>query len=91
MADDAHEDRVRQHEHFQEALAALVAAVQWTSVPLADDTGQEPTQPYATHAGVLELPGLGPVPCYLLNTGEPVLDLEVFEQLLGGGATEEQR
>ena len=34
MADDAHEDRVRQHEHFQDALAALVAAVQWTTVPL---------------------------------------------------------
>jgi hypothetical protein len=89
MADD-HEDRFRQYEHFQDALAALVAAVQWTPVPLADDAGQDPTQPYATHQGVLELPGLGRVPCYQLNTGEPVFDLEVLEQLLGRDATEEE-
>jgi hypothetical protein len=88
MADD-HEDRFRQYEHFQDALAALVAAVQWTPVPLADDAGQDPTQPYATHQGVLELPGLGRVPCYQLNTGEPVFDLEVLEQLLGPDATGE--
>ena len=90
MADD-HEDGVRQHAHFQDALAALVAAVPWTPVPLADGAGQDPTQPYATHEGVLELPGLGRVPCYLLNTGEPVFDLEVLEQLIGRDATEEER
>jgi hypothetical protein len=87
MPDD-HSDRVHQYEHFQAALAALVAAVQWTPVPLVDDAGQDPTQPYATHEGILELPGLGRVPCYLLNTGEPVFDLEVLEHLLGQDATE---
>ena len=56
-----------------------------------DDAGEDPTQSYATHQGVLELPGLGHVPCYLLNTGEPVFDLEVLEQLLGRDATEEER
>jgi transcriptional regulator with XRE-family HTH domain len=39
MPDD-HEERLRQQEHFQDALAALVAAAQWTPVPLTDDTGQ---------------------------------------------------
>ncbi len=90
MADDP-DARFRQYEHFQDALAALVAAVQWTPVPLTDDAGQDPTQPYATHQSVLALPGLGRVPCYLLNTGEPVFDLEVLEQLLGRDATEEER
>ena len=86
MADD-HDDH---DDHLQNTLAALVAAVQWTPVPLADDAGQNPTQPYATHQGVLELPGLGRVPCYLLNTGEPVFDLEVLKQLLGPDSTEEE-
>jgi hypothetical protein len=90
MADD-HEDRLRQHNPFEDALVALVATVQWTPVPLADDAGQDPTQPYATHAGVLELPGLGRVPCYLLNTGEPVFDLEVLHQLFGRDVPEEDR
>ena len=90
MPDD-HSERVHQHEHFHDALAALVAAVHWTPVPLADDAGQDLTQPYATHEGLLELPGLGHVPCYRLNTGEPVFDLEVLEQLLGQDATEEER
>ena len=90
MPDD-HSERLYQYEHFHDALAALVAAVQWTPVPLADDAGQDPTQPYATHQGMLELPGLGRVPCYLLHTGEPVFDLEVLEQLLGREATAEER
>ncbi len=88
MTDD-HEDGLRQYEQLHTALTALLAAVEWTPVPLADDTGQDPTEPYATHAGVLELPGLGRVPCYRLNTGEPVFDLEVLEQLLGPDATGE--
>ena len=85
------EDRGRQHDPLRAALDALLAAVQWMPIPLADNAGQDPTQPYATHAGVLELPGLGRVPCYLLNTGEPVFDLEVLEQLFGRDATEEDR
>ena len=60
-------------------------------VPLADDAGQDSTQPSATHQGVLELPGLGRVPCDRLPTGEPVFDLEVLEQLIGRDATEEKR
>ena len=67
MPDD-HSERVHQYEHFQAALAALVTAVQWTPVPLVDDAGQDPTQPYATHEGILELPGLGRVPCYRLRS-----------------------
>src|SRR5215831_3471561 len=90
MPDDQGE-HLHQLEHFQDALAALVAAVHWTPVPLTDDAGQDPARPYATHEGVLELPGLGRVPCYLLNTGEPVFDLEVLEQLIGRDATEEER
>jgi hypothetical protein len=72
-------------------LSDLLNQVRWTSVPLAADAGQEPTQPYATQEGILELPGLRRVPCYLLNTGEPVFDLEVLEQLLGRDVTEEDR
>jgi hypothetical protein len=89
MADDAHDDHVHQHDQLHAALTALLATVPWTPLPLADDAGQDPTEPYATHQGVLELPGLGRVPCYRLNTGEPVFDLEVLEELLGREATGE--
>ena len=88
MADD-HEDGGRQHEHVHAALTYLLDQVRWTPVPLAADAGQDPTQPYATHQGVLELPGLGRVPCYRLNTGEPVFDLEVLEEILGRDTTGE--
>ena len=88
MTDD-HEERFRQHEHVHTALTYLLDQVRWTPVPLADAAGQEPTQPYATHEGVLELPGLGRVPCYRLKTGEPVFDLEPLAQLLGPDATGE--
>jgi hypothetical protein len=74
---------------LHEALTFLLAQVRWTPVPQADDAAQDPTQPYATHEGILDLPGLGCVPCYRLNTGEPVFDLEVLEQLLGLAATGE--
>jgi hypothetical protein len=49
MADDAHDDHVHQHDQLHAALTALLAAVPWTPLPLADDAGQDPTEPYATH------------------------------------------
>ena len=66
---------------FHQAMAWLLDQVAWTPMPPADDA--EPGLPYATHEGVLDLPGLGRVPVYQLNTGERVFDGETLERLLG--------
>ena len=76
-------------EQFHEALSFLLDRVQWTPVPRADEAGQEPSAPYATHEGMLDLPGLGRVPVYQLNTGERVCDGETLERLVGLNETEE--
>jgi len=41
------------------------------------------------HEGMLDLPGLGRVPVYQLNTGERVCDGETLERLVGLNETEE--
>jgi len=77
-------------QQFHAAMTALLDRVQWTPVPRADETGDEATAPYATHEGVLDLPGLGRVPVYQLNTGERVVDGETLEALLGRDTTDEE-
>jgi len=67
-------------QDFHAALAALLDHVRWIPMPRADDA--EPRRPYATHEGLLDLPGLGQVPVYQLNTGERVFDSETLEQLV---------
>jgi hypothetical protein len=73
---------------FHQALATLLAQVEWIPTGMADDA--EPDLPYATHEGVLHLPGLGSVVVYQLNTGERVFDGETIERLLGLDATDEE-
>ncbi|HSX79904.1 MAG TPA: hypothetical protein VLQ80_15190 [Candidatus Saccharimonadia bacterium] len=68
-------------QDFHAALAALLDQVRWIPMPRADDA--ELGRPYATHEGLLDLPGLGRVPVYQLNTGERVFDSEILEQLVG--------
>jgi len=68
-------------QDFHAALAALLDQVRWIPMPRADEA--EPGLPYATHEGLLDLPGLGRVPVYQLNTGERVFDSETLEQLVG--------
>ena len=77
-------------QQFHEALSFLLNRVPWAPMPLADGAGQEPTMPSATHEGLLDLPGLGCVPVYQLNTGERVFDGATLERLLGLEETREE-
>jgi transcriptional regulator with XRE-family HTH domain len=87
-AEEAAEGMDTQQCH--EALSFLLNRVLWTPIPLADDAGQEPTVPSATHEGLLDLPGLGCVPVSQLNMGERVFDGATLERLLGLEATGEE-
>jgi hypothetical protein len=42
-----------------------------------------PELPFVTHTGVLTIPGVGPIPCYHLNTGERVVDGPTVARLFG--------
>jgi hypothetical protein len=67
---------------FFQAMDALLAQVHWRPIPRRPLAGGEGLA-YATHAGVLHLPGFGDLPCFQLNTGERFCDAETVIRLLG--------
>jgi hypothetical protein len=68
------------------ALQHLLDQLDWLPIAGAVPDPALPDVPYITYTGVLVLPGLGPLPCYTLNTGEQVFDLEALQRLCGGAA-----
>jgi len=67
-------------EEFARALDALIV---WHAGPLAPPAGHDPTLPYATYEGVLQIPGRPAISCYQLNTGERVFDADAVARWLG--------
>jgi len=67
------EDVARGLEHF----------ITWTAGPLPPPVDHDPSQPYATHEGVLALPDGTQISCLQLNTGERVFEAEAVGRWLG--------
>jgi transcriptional regulator with XRE-family HTH domain len=82
-ADKEEAAQAMDNQDFHAALTSLLDQVRWTPIARVTDPGEEPTLPYATHEGVLSVPGLGSLPVYQLNTGERVFDGETVARLLG--------
>ena len=70
-------------QDFHAAITSLLDQVHWRPIARVTDPGDDPTLPYATHEGMLTVPGLGSIPVYQLNTGERVFDGETLERVLG--------
>ena len=62
----------------------LLDDVAWREVHIPDDQITDGI-PYATHTGVLKIPGVGEFRAYQLNTGERILNREDVEQWLREG------
>lgn len=63
----------------------LMAQIDWKPIPYAASAEPPDDLPYATHTGVLHLPGVGALPCVQLNTGQRVFEAEAFERLFDLG------
>jgi hypothetical protein len=68
---------------YDVARAIHVATQQLTWTPVARAGPDDEDSPYATHEGVLDIPGLGALRVYQLNTGQRVFTAEDLDALLG--------
>jgi hypothetical protein len=68
---------------MRHAIDRALAQIVWRRTPGARARQPWSKEPYATHEGVLDIPGLGSIRCYQLNTGQRVFRAEDLEALLG--------
>jgi hypothetical protein len=59
----------------------LLDQVVWEPIPAYDD--HDDTIPYATHSGVLTIPGVGTLRVYQLNTGKRVINAQDLNAFFG--------
>jgi hypothetical protein len=62
-------------------IGAAIRLLTWT--PIAHDAADDGEEPYATHEGLLDIPGLGVLRVFQLNTGQRVFASEDLDALLG--------
>lgn len=67
-------DAVREEGAGERAIAAMLDAIEWVGLDEPDQLHRDDV--FATHEGVLDLPGFGRIRVYQLNTGARVFNAD---------------
>lgn len=64
-------------------MDAMLDGLEWTALPRDNEEPWDGVLPYATHEGVLRMPGCPPLRVYQLSDGSRVIDAADLETFFG--------